>query len=146
MTTPGARVLEGGCHCGAIRVEWTTTHPPESLEVRACGCTFCRSHGARAASDPGGHVRFVVREPGTLSRYRFATRSADFLVCARCGVFLGAVLAHEGRTVATVNVNALADRDAFPRDARAVDYGDESREARVARRLARWTPAEIVAG
>jgi hypothetical protein len=136
------RILAGGCHCGAVDVEWRT-QAPEALEVRACSCTFCSKHGARTATDPGGHVRFVEREPGTLVRYRFATRSADFLLCARCGVYLGAVLTHDGRSVATVNVNTLADRDAFP-SARRVDYADEPRDARIARRLARWTPAEVV--
>ena len=88
-------------------------------------------------------MRFLEHELGTLARYRFATRSAEFLLCTRCGVYLGAFLAHEGRSVATVNVNTLGDRDAFP-PSRPVDYGDEPRDARIARRLARWTPAEIV--
>jgi GNAT superfamily N-acetyltransferase len=43
-----------------------------------------------------------------------------------------------------VNVNTLDEREAFAREATPVDYGAESAAARVARRVAQWTPADLV--
>ena len=132
----------GGCHCGAIEVAFELGGRPEDAEVRACDCSFCRAHGARTASDPGGLVRLRAREPAALTRYRFAHGKTDFIICGRCGVFVAAVVeAPDGRRVAVVNVNALAERARFARDAAPVHYGAETADERLARRLSRWTPA-----
>lgn len=128
----------GGCHCGAVRVEFETAAAPADLAIRACQCSFCRGHGARTAADPQGRVRFL----GPLRRYRFGLRTADFLLCAECGVYLGALYADSDGAWATLNVNCLEDRAAFRERAEPVSYAGESVEARAARRKARWTPAE----
>jgi hypothetical protein len=137
----GPRVLRGGCHCGALRIALRTA---SELAPRACACTFCRKHRARTVSDPEGHARVVVRDPGALRRYRFARKSADFLVCGACGVYVGPLLEREGRAWMTVNANALADAGAVPAAATAVSYDAETDDERAARRMARWTPADVV--
>ena len=52
-------ILHGGCHCGALRVEFET-RAPEELPLRECQCTFCRRHGALNTVDANGRVRVVV--------------------------------------------------------------------------------------
>ena len=131
--------LRGGCHCGAVRVAFETRTAPEALPVRACQCSFCRAHGARTASDPQGRVRFI----GPLRRYRFGLRTADFLLCPQCGVYLGALYADGDGAWATLNVNCLAERALFPVAPEPVSYEVEDAAARGARRKARWTPAEL---
>jgi hypothetical protein len=86
------RSFDGGCHCGAIEYIYTTTLSPARWPVRLCQCGFCRGHGVRATSDPAGELRFRFERPEFLRRYRFALRTADFLVCKECGIFVGAVL------------------------------------------------------
>ena len=112
---------------------------PDRWQVRACQCGFCRIHGARTVSDPGGSLTFRVAEPSKLRRYRFATRSADFLLCGVCGVYVAAVLTSEKGQFATVNVNAIRGLEHVP-EAVHVSYDEESREERESRREQRWTP------
>ena len=132
--------LAGGCHCGAIGLEMETSIAPEDAEVRACGCRFCRAHGAIAWTDPKGRLAIRIADESKVSRYRWGLATADFLVCARCGIFAAAVMEDGGRRWATVNVNALADRARFTRAPQPVSYEGEDREQRIARRKLRWTP------
>ncbi len=137
-------VLSGGCHCGNLQLRFTPSLPPAQLPVRSCRCAFCVRHGARTASDPAGRVRITVRERRRLLRYRFGLRTADFLVCGQCGVYVAAVLPDRRTPVATVNINVLTDRDLLTRDAVEVGYDDETKAERIARRRARWTPADVM--
>ena len=138
-STGPSHVFEGGCHCGAIGFTLRMTQPPERWQVRACQCGFCRAHGARTVSDPDGSVTFRVEEPSKLRRYRFATRSADFLVCGACGVYVAAVLTSANGQFVTVNVNAIDGLKHVP-DAVPVSYEGEPRDQRESRRERRWTP------
>src|SRR5262245_34633226 len=138
-----ATVLTGGCHCGNLQLRFETRLPAAQLPVRSCVCSFCVRHGAHTTSDPAGFVRITVRDARHLVRYRFGLRTADFLVCGQCGVYLAAVLPDGKASTAVVNVNALAERTLLTRDPIAVSYDDEDKAERVERRRARWTPAEI---
>jgi hypothetical protein len=138
--------IAGGCHCGAITIRFMTARDPSTMSVRECQCSFCRKHGARSISDRDGHVTFRARADA-LVRYQFSTRSADFLVCRRCGVYVAALMTSDDdegkprRSFATVNARALAHDFAQP--PAPVEYGHESADERLARRRANWTPADL---
>jgi hypothetical protein len=136
--------LTGRCHCGNVELVLETSLRPEELSLRADMCPFCRKHGARTTSDPGGRVVITVHHPEQLLRYRFGLRTADFLVCARCGIYVAAVLKEGSSAWATVNVNTLDAVDRFTQPATLVTYEGESAAERSARRKARWTPALIL--
>ncbi len=142
----GSVRLTGGCHCGNLEVAFETLRPPAELTVRACGCSFCRRHGVRTVSDPGGRVEVLVRDPTELSRYRFGLETAEFLVCRRCGVYVGALMADAGGAYATLNINVLVTPDVFVEAAVPVSYERESETERRARRRTRWTPARVTEG
>ena len=134
-----AHVFEGRCHCGAIGFTFRASEPPDRWQVRACQCSFCRAHGARTASDPAGTVRFRIDDESLLHRYRFGLRSADFLVCRTCGVYIASVMSSPHGNFATVNINAIrAPIDVA--DAVPMKYDDESLEQKRRRREQRWTP------
>jgi hypothetical protein len=105
-------------------------------------CGFCRAHGARNTSDPGGRIRIAVRDAALLERYRFGLKTADFLVCRRCGVYIGALLEDEGRGWFTVNANTFKERPALDFPAVPHDFDTEDVAARIARRKRNWTPVE----
>jgi hypothetical protein len=130
---------EGRCHCGSLRFIFRTFRAPEKWLVRSCQCSFCRSHGARTTSDPEGSVLFEIAEPSKLQRYRFGTRSTDFLICRACGVYLGALLSSSQGHFATLNVNTIQAALDVPAPV-PVSYDAESLEQRQSRREARWTP------
>lgn len=119
------------------------SRPPEALPVRACGCRFCRRHAALSTSDPDGHVSFAVAEPARLGRYRFGLKTADFLICQDCGVYVGALMPDGDQAYAILNVNACDEPQRFLQKSAAMDYGAEDEAGRQARRRATWTPAEL---
>ncbi len=134
-------IYEGGCHCGGVTVEFETPTDPADLELRTCQCSFCRRHGAISASDPKGRIRYIENTPGALKRYQFGLRSADYILCGNCGVYLGAVMTEGGRDAyATTNLRTYPDRDRFTKPPKPIVYEQESLETRRARRRQRWTP------
>ena len=98
---------EGRCHCGAIGYVLHTAKPPAAWTVRACQCSFCHGHGARTSADPSGTVEFRITDASKLNRYRFASRSLEFLVCSGCGGYIGALHASSRGQWATLNLNVL---------------------------------------
>lgn len=130
----------GHCHCGALGFCYVTARAPANWSVRACQCRFCRMHDALSTSDPAGRLAFKHDDPDQLQRYRFALQTADFLLCRRCGVYIGAVIDVEGVRYGIINTHAL---DSTPPDIAAVgavSYDDEDVDGRVSRRARRWTP------
>jgi hypothetical protein len=134
-----ADVFEGSCHCGAIGFTFRTSQPPAQWNVRACQCSFCRGHGACTTSDPNGSVTFQVADPSKLMRYRFGTRSSDFLICGNCGVYVAALLTSSKGQFATLNINTIRALRDVPQAVPA-SYEGESAEQRNSRREQRWTP------
>jgi hypothetical protein len=92
-------------------------------------------------SDPAGSATLTLG-PETL-RYRFATQTTDYLICGRCGVYVGAIAELDGRTLATLNVNAF-DEPQLDLAAEAVFYDGESAGQKAERRRRKWTPARII--
>src|SRR5262245_47272765 len=138
----GGQILRGGCHCGALEIEFHSELAPERIGVRACQCPFCRLHGALSIADPMGRVIFLARRPDALVRYRFGLKLADFLICRECGGYVGAFMPGDTDGLAVVNVNALADRDRFGAP-QAMTYDGETVEQRLERRRQRWMPARL---
>lgn len=130
----------GSCHCGALTYVYDTQLPPQEWSIRACQCSFCRAHGARSTSDPQGTVAFHVAQPDRLRRYRFGLGVTEFLICAHCGVYIGALTEISGSPFAIINTNALRPPPAGLKEAVPVAYDGESLETRTERRRRRWTP------
>lgn len=131
-------LIDGACHCGNLRfaLDWPDDVRP--IPARACGCTFCTKHGATWTSHPDARLRITVEDAAQLQRYAFGTRTADFLVCGRCGVPLVAISAIDGHDYAVVNVNAFEGFDASQLDRSRSDFDGEAVEDRLARRRSRW--------
>jgi hypothetical protein len=132
-------MLAGACHCGNLSVTVETVRAIEDFDVRECDCTFCQRHRARYIVDPAGSLVVRVTDASALVRYRFALRTADFLICARCGVYVAAITDDRG----IVNANALDDRLRAPTIA---SWDGETETARLERRRSRWMPAAISYG
>lgn len=99
-------MLEGHCHCGAVR--WTFASPVAS--ATACNCTVCRRYGALWAY---GHEGEDVHVHGDTSVY-VRGDSVGFHFCARCGCvthWRGLQADEAGRRREAVNLR-MADPDA----------------------------------
>jgi hypothetical protein len=134
------RRFDGGCHCGNVSVLFETAIAPAGFSVRSCGCSFCRRHGTRTVADPKGRMHIAARDPAKLNRYRFGLRTADFLVCRDCGVYLGAVYSEHGGAWSLINTPVLAERDLFGQPSTPTNHDTETEPARRARRRTTWTP------
>jgi len=129
----------GSCHCGAIGFTYRTSIKPEQWSIRACQCSFCRAHNALSTSDPAGRIAFVASDPELLTEYRFGLKTADFLLCKQCGVYIGAIIASAGGVFGIVNVHALQQTPANLAAAAGISYDTEDVADRVSRREQRWT-------
>lgn len=136
----GPTSIHGSCHCGNLEVVFETGFNADELPIRACACSFCRSQGARSTSDPKGSVKITIHDPSRLIRYRFALKTADFLICGRCGIYVAAVIKVGDKSYATLNINTFDDLERFKREAVPVHYGKETAAQRIARRKTNWTP------
>ncbi|MBI1392906.1 MAG: aldehyde-activating protein [Alphaproteobacteria bacterium] len=138
-------VHAGACHCGAMRVAFETAKSVSDIAVRACQCGFCRAHGACNISDGEGRVTIAVDAPYVF-RYRFGLRTSDFLICRTCGVYAAAVIGEGVRLRSTVNVVGLGLAAFLDLEQAPAEYGDETTQARIARRFASWTPTTFTDG
>jgi hypothetical protein len=137
------RSYEGSCHCGAVGFVYGTALAPGDWSIRACQCSFCRAHAALSASDPAGSLEFVEHTPGAFQRYRFGRRTADFLLCRHCGVYVGAMMQSGSKRFGIINVRALQSLARELPEAKAMDYENEGTSERTTRRESRWTPIEV---
>jgi hypothetical protein len=133
----------GGCHCGNLRLNLRLSQPPAETRLRACGCSFCRAHNTRTTSDPRGSVEIWADDWSLVEHYRFGSGTAEFLICKRCGVYIGAIGETASGTCAVINTTCLDDRAAFSGEPDPTDHDGETTEDRLARRAANWTPATL---
>jgi hypothetical protein len=132
--------FEGRCHCGNVEYTFDASAALEVLGLRACQCSFCRAHGARTISDPNGTVQLRVADETKLTRYRFGLKTADFLLCTQCGVYLGALMSEAGHSWMTINANTLAPPPPLDAPVTPMDFSSEDAARRINRRKAKWTP------
>jgi hypothetical protein len=131
-------VIEGACHCGNIAFELTWEPDPAEIPARACGCSFCMKHGGVWTSNPGSSLRVRVADPSHVSRYSFGTGTAEFHVCARCGVVPLVSSRIDGHLYAVVSVHAFANVAPSLLRHAPVSFDGESVEGRLARRKRNW--------
>jgi hypothetical protein len=120
----------GGCHCGNLRLTLRLSQAPGDVRLRACGCSFCRAHNTRTASDPYGAVDIWADDWSLVERYRFGTGT-------------GAVGDTASGTRAVINTNCRMIALTLPISRTPPITNGEATEDRLTRRAANWTPATL---
>ncbi len=131
-------LIHGRCHCGNIRFELDWNPDPTEIPARACDCTFCTKHGGVWTSYPAGRLRVTTRRPPRVSTYAFGTKTAEFHVCADCGVVPVVTSRINERLYAVVNVNAFEGLDSGLLHRMPASFDGEDESARLERRTRRW--------
>jgi hypothetical protein len=85
-------------------------------------------------------MEFLIREPTVVSRYRFGLRPAEFMLCARCGAYVGARMEAAGAAFGIISVRALSPMPVGVPGPMPMSYEGEDAGSRSRRREARWTP------
>ena len=131
-------LISGGCHCGNISFALKWEPEPSEIPARACTCSFCTKHGGVWTSCPTGSLKVTVRDSSLVSKYAFGTKTAQFHICARCGVVPVVTSRLEGRLYAVVSVNAFDGLEPSLLRQASATFEGESGEARLARRKRTW--------
>lgn len=130
--------VTGACHCGNVSLDIDWPGPVEDIKVRTCGCTFCQKHGGAWTSDPDATLRITIDDSSLLSRYRFGTETADFLLCRICGVVPAVVSEIDDQLYAVVNVHAFTNINTRALERSATDFDGEGTDSRLERRKKNW--------
>ena len=77
-------LLNGACHCGAVRFTARLTDGFRS--VRRCTCSYCRMRGAIAVSADLDGIN-ITQGSELLTVYQFNTNTAKHYFCSRCGIY-----------------------------------------------------------
>jgi hypothetical protein len=131
-------LIRGKCHCGNIAFSLTWEPDPKEIQARACSCSFCVKHGGVWTSNPRGALEVVVEDPSRVSRYAFGTGSAEFHVCARCGIVPVVTSRIDDRLYAVVSVNSFENVDPALLRRAPVSFDSEEANTRLARRKRNW--------
>lgn len=74
-------VLEGGCHCGAVRYRVTV----RSRDGVDCNCSICSKKGFLHLIVPESDFE-LLRGTAEITTYSFGTHTAKHHFCGRCGI------------------------------------------------------------
>jgi hypothetical protein len=132
--------INGACACGNLTVRITLTKAASNYETRQCLCSFCKARDGLYMSDPLGKFEITVQDEAQLKRHRFATSTADFMICRSCDGYIGAVGETDTGLRGVVNIKCLENPGAFSSKATPHDFDGEVTEDRLARRGRNWTP------
>jgi hypothetical protein len=131
-------VIPGKCHCGNIGFSLTWEPSPTEIPARACTCSFCVKHGGVWTSNPSGALEVRVVDRALVSGYSFGTKTAEFHVCARCGVVPVVTSQIDGALYAVVSVNAFDGVDPALLRRTSSNFDGEGTDSRLARRRRNW--------
>ena len=78
--------ISGRCHCGNIAFRLLWSPEPLKIPARACGGSFCIKHGGVWTSYPTSTLKVTIQNLSRVSKYTSGTKTAEFHICAKCGV------------------------------------------------------------
>ena len=134
-------LIFGRCHCGNISFTLDWTPDPKEIPARACTCSFCTKHGGVWTSNPAASLRIDIKAPSSVARYTFGTKTAEFHVCATCGVAPVVTSRIDDRLYAVVNVNTFENVDSSLLQRGPTTFDGEGETDRLARRKRNWIGA-----
>ena len=78
---PDMQTYSGGCHCGRVRYQVTTTLDP----VFDCNCSICRKRGVLWTYVKPAQFKLQSGQD-ELSDYQFNKKAIHHLFCRNCGI------------------------------------------------------------
>jgi hypothetical protein len=138
--------ITGGCHCGNLTLTLDWPGEAAGIPARACDCSFCTRHGCVWTSHPDADLVIAARVGALVSNYSFATRTAAFHICARCGIVPVSTCRIETGLYAVVNVNTLHNLAASSLMKSPAHLQEEDIHTRLARRQRNWIAHVLTEG
>ncbi|KAG2009241.1 hypothetical protein GB937_007837 [Aspergillus fischeri] len=95
------------CHCGAVKLSFSTSPPIEETDVVSCNCSICHINGYMLTYVPTSKITFEM-DKDAVTEYRFASRNYPHYFCRTCGTSVYAQSALPGEEQPTaINVRAI---------------------------------------
>jgi hypothetical protein len=91
-------------------------------------------------SHPSASLEVFTQDTSWVDKYSFATKTAEFHVCSRCGVVPLVTSQIEGRLYGVVNVNTFDGIERSILRASPASFEGEDESARLERRRQNWIP------
>ncbi len=82
MSKKEKKTYQGGCHCGAVRLE---VKAPEDFSAVSCNCSICAMTGFLHLIVPASDFK-LLQGKDALITYSFNTHTARHYFCRTCGV------------------------------------------------------------
>jgi len=130
--------LNGSCHCGNIKYQFSLADNNRKIPVRSCCCDFCSKHGAVYTSSPKSELLIYIKERTQVISYQFGTKTAEFCLCGSCGCLCYVLSNINGQIFAVININILDNKDEFQLVGSSANYDGETVNDRLARRKKNW--------
>ena len=137
-TSKNYTAIDGACHCENIRFILRWPGAVTEIPVRQCGCTFCQKHQGAWTSHQDATLGVDFEDATLVSKYRFGTKTADFCVCAVCGVVPFVLSEIDSRQHAVVNVNAFEHSGGYSFAVSSTNFDGEQTQGRLERRKRNW--------
>lgn len=131
-------LISGHCRCGNISFTLDWVPDPIEIPARACSCSFCVAHQAVWTSCPAGKLKVRIQNPSLVAKHAFATQTARFHICGRCGDVPVVSSQIDGQVFAAINANTLQGDATALLNYQPADFDGESVESRIERRRHQW--------
>jgi hypothetical protein len=139
-------LISGHCQCGNISFILECLPDPIEIPARACTCSFCASHKGVWSSLPNAKLAVRIKNHERIDRHTFATGTAEFHICKRCGDVPFVSSRIEGSLFAVVNVNMLQGVSPSLFEHSQADFDGEAVDDRLERRRQRWIADVSITG
>ncbi len=102
-----AKTYTGGCHCGRVRYEVTTSLSP----VIECNCSICAKRAHLLTFVPAEQFK-LLSGADSLTDYQFNHKIIHHLFCSVCGIAsFSTGTGSDGRPMYSINVRCLDGLD-----------------------------------
>lgn len=134
------QTIKGGCHCNNINYQLHWPLESNLIAARACDCSFCSKHNGIMTSHVDATLEININDWDVTTSYRFATKTADFLVCSNCGVMAAVVSKIDNSMYGVVNIHSFDNLKSWDYTVEFRNYDSEDINSRLARRASAWIP------
>lgn len=137
-------LISGRCQCGNISFTLDWVPDPVAIPARACSCSFCLARSAVWTACPSGKLTVWIQQPLQVTRHSFATETAQFLICERCGDVPVVTSQIDGQLFAVINTNMLEGDAKALLQHESASFDGESLAERLDRRRRHWIANVVI--
>ena len=127
---------KGGCSCKNIVISLFLDSELSQHIPRACQCSYCKKINAAYISFSNWKLEVRIKNSGHINKFRFSTRTADFVSCKICDELIYVVSKIGNKNYSVVNITAFKNIQFS--DPIKTNFDSEVQSERMIRRKLNW--------